>query len=511
MITVKNIIEEYPKIGVKLPAVLGKDEFEFIKENIDLYGEDETIDEYINTFVAKLNEVVGTGTKKKKVVNKKAVSKFPKRKTKTPTKGKTMKRKTTAKPKTTTTATAKPKKVKTTKAKAEKAPDNTKYVESIDIEVALIKSFSLLHGKKKSLSQLTNLLKRINRAIIEKKIRSNSIFADDIKKVQKGLEKLIERLKSQRADAANMTIDDVEKYKEIAKSEKVFRSVTFIIRYMNLVNKPDIDTRAAKLYDDIKRAEKNGTLDNKYSQIISFIKTNLSKYDKHDMLPIPEPTLQGLSGENLGSVSIVGSVVAGLISGYMSNRMNRNRRGTVTADKLAEMKFDTIDIPRNYRKMLGQPERGGSVMVYGEPGSGKSSFAITISKDLADAGKKVLYITKEEGVNSTMKEKIVRFGATSPNIFITEDIPADLSDYYCVVFDSVQTLRLKPEDIITHKRFNNHIRIYVFQVTKDGKFRGGEDFAHNVDCVLYAENGTVSSEGQKNRFGGRGMMRIFNT
>lgn len=56
MITVENIIAEYPGIDQSiLPDALKKDEFEFIQENIDLYNEDETIKKYIDTFVEKLN------------------------------------------------------------------------------------------------------------------------------------------------------------------------------------------------------------------------------------------------------------------------------------------------------------------------------------------------------------------------------------------------------------------------------------------------------------------------
>ena len=59
MITVENIISEYSSIAQNiLPKALQESEFEFIQENIDLYNEDETIKQYIDTFVEKLNEVL---------------------------------------------------------------------------------------------------------------------------------------------------------------------------------------------------------------------------------------------------------------------------------------------------------------------------------------------------------------------------------------------------------------------------------------------------------------------
>jgi regulator of replication initiation timing len=58
MITIENIFSEYPRINQDtLPKALKKDEFEFIRENIDLYNEDETIKKYIDTFIDKLNKL----------------------------------------------------------------------------------------------------------------------------------------------------------------------------------------------------------------------------------------------------------------------------------------------------------------------------------------------------------------------------------------------------------------------------------------------------------------------
>jgi acetyl-CoA carboxylase beta subunit len=69
-ITVRNIIEQYPKIDVQLPKELNQHEYEFIKDNIDLYSEDETMRKYIDTFVAKLNQFASKESKPKKSLHK---------------------------------------------------------------------------------------------------------------------------------------------------------------------------------------------------------------------------------------------------------------------------------------------------------------------------------------------------------------------------------------------------------------------------------------------------------
>ena len=64
-ITVSNIVEQYPKLNIQLPKELNRDEFEFIKDNIDLYSEDDTFKKYIDTFVLKLNEITANQKKRR--------------------------------------------------------------------------------------------------------------------------------------------------------------------------------------------------------------------------------------------------------------------------------------------------------------------------------------------------------------------------------------------------------------------------------------------------------------
>jgi hypothetical protein len=58
-ITIKNTLTEYPKIDQSiLPEPLQANEFNFVNENIQFFGEDKDIDLYMNTFVEKLNLVL---------------------------------------------------------------------------------------------------------------------------------------------------------------------------------------------------------------------------------------------------------------------------------------------------------------------------------------------------------------------------------------------------------------------------------------------------------------------
>ena len=43
--------------------------------------------------------------------------------------------------------------------------------------------------------------------------------------------------------------------------------------------------------------------------------------------------------------------------------------------------------------------------------------------------------------------------------------------------------------------------VYIFQSTKDGNFRGSQEFEHDVDTSILVEN--MIAVARKNRFGGK--------
>ena len=49
--------------------------------------------------------------------------------------------------------------------------------------------------------------------------------------------------------------------------------------------------------------------------------------------------------------------------------------------------------------------------------------------------------------------------------------------------------------------------MYVFQATKDGNFKGSNEFAHDVDVVIEVDNGIAFTE--KSRFGGNGEIKVY--
>lgn len=59
----------------------------------------------------------------------------------------------------------------------------------------------------------------------------------------------------------------------------------------------------------------------------------------------------------------------------------------------------------------------------------------------------VLFLSKEEGVSSTIQEKFKRLNAFHKNIYITDDLPEDLSFFDLLIIDSVNEMNMSPNDI----------------------------------------------------------------
>ncbi len=121
---------------------------------------------------------------------------------------------------------------------------------------------------------------------------------------------------------------------------------------------------------------------------------------------------------------------------------------------------------------------------------------------------KVLYVAKEEKLDATLQKKLNDTNVKHPNLFVSDYLPSDLSEYNFVFIDSVNKMELQPNDLEVLKAKNPDVSfIYVFQTTKEGNFRGSNHFQHDVDVVIEVpEKGKAIQNG---RFNQGGAMEIF--
>ena len=480
MITVENILDTYPQIsqGI-LPTALKHSEFEFIQENLDLYNDDETIKKYIDTFIEKLNQVLEKTDNSEDDNHSLPIQIDHPKKT-----GKASNQKVVKKEK-------QPKQVK--QKTEEITPDD---VDFISPEVRFIKRFIGLHDKAKDKATILSFINALQRAIIEKRIRKTSGYASEIEKIQSQLVECYNEM----ANTIKITIkpESLEKYEAITKSEKISAIVKFIKQYISIHGKTDVKKKAKTLYNRYEKAFNNGDIsynDVRYKEVHAIAQSLIAYLqDSTDSIEIKETELHGLMG-------IIGETVNGL------GNTETNSPNIVSSSSLSEMQFDTIGLQGKYRNLIGDPSRGFTAMVYGLPKSGKSTLSIDFAKYLAEHHGKVLYVAIEEGFGYTLQEKFERLNAIHPNLVIAEKLPTDLSKWDFVFIDSVSKAGYS-NDVLAklHKQFPKTAFIFIFHSTKDGKFRGGQEFAHEVDCIIDVEKGIASANG---RFGVGGKLNVF--
>lgn len=177
---------------------------------------------------------------------------------------------------------------------------------------------------------------------------------------------------------------------------------------------------------------------------------------------------------------------------------------------------------------------GSLVLVGGDPGIGKSTLLLQMCKQLAEAGKDVLYVSGEESVKQ-IKMRADRLGTFQKELFLLSETDLDIVTEVIgrkkpeiVIIDSIQTMYREEigsapgsvsqvrETTSTLMRLAKSLPISIFivgHVTKEGVVAGPRVLEHMVDTVLYFEGDGGASyrflRGVKNRFGSTDEIGVF--
>jgi hypothetical protein len=167
------------------------------------------------------------------------------------------------------------------------------------------------------------------------------------------------------------------------------------------------------------------------------------------------------------------------------NGITPNPENVMCSTDFTNLEFKTIGFKDKWLDFIGDPAPGFTAMVYGRPKMGKSYLCVDFAGYLARNHGKVLYVAKEERLDKTLQDKLKNKEVAHINLFVADMLPSDLTNYNFIFLDSVNKLGLSAKDLEILKENNKGKSfIYVFQVTKDGKFRGNNEFQHNVDVVI---------------------------
>lgn len=365
----------------------------------------------------------------------------------------------------------------------------TKEVEHIDSDVQFIKRYVAMHEKVKTQMQVLSLLHSLQKAIVERRITKDSEYTKEINHMQSQLIKCYEMM----GESVEIKIDpkSLKRYLAIANSEEVFESTKFIKAFISLNGKKGVKDKAQKLYDKMKKAVKSGKLQptDKYAKKLNEAYLILKEYleSNKEMLSISKAELNGFDI---------------FTKDELFGEEKTKEVQVISSQELLKMEFETIGLQGKYRELIGDPSVGFMAMVYGLPKSGKSTMCLDFAKHLAEHHGKVLFCPIEEGYGYTLQEKIDRLGASHPNLFIAEQVPEDLSEFDFVFIDSVSKAGMEISDITAlHKKFPRTAFIFIYHSTKEGKFRGGNEHAHEVDVIIEVVNGQASARGRFSQIG----------
>lgn len=215
------------------------------------------------------------------------------------------------------------------------------------------------------------------------------------------------------------------------------------------------------------------------------------------------------------------------------------RPGTAKPASLEEISVEENDRMKTgfeeLDRVLGSGIVAGSlVLVGGDPGIGKSTLLLQVCRNLAGAGKKVLYISGEESLKQ-IKMRASRIGKVTGDLkflcetnldLIQEVIQEEKPD--AAVIDSIQTMFREevssaPGSVSQVRESTNLLMqlaksqgVAVFivgHVTKEGMVAGPRVLEHMVDTVLYFEGDRSDTyrilRGVKNRFGSTNEIGVF--
>ena len=451
----------------------------------DAYNQSDSIKKTVDLYLSKLNEFLGSQKPKPKKTTKSRAASI---------------RAASPKPKTTPRrSTTKPK----SKTARQLAYEKAEKVEVISDEIKMIKRFALMHDKVKTHNQIRLFLNALQRAITEKRIRKTSAYAKEILEIQEGLISLLGKYKGDEGIRVEISDKKRADYLVIVGKQAELISVKFIKSYINLQGKLIPNIKAKNLHNRIARAINDGKLTRKdrywieIDTILSSLKSFVKKNVDEGQLIVSTHELNGLQGiaygcpcEDLNGVSSV------------------PRNTIMSSTDIIHLDFQKLGFSGKWLELIGDPSSGFTAMIFGKPKMGKSYLAVDFSGYLARNHGTVLYVAREEGIDDTLQQKLKDKNVAHPDLYVSDYLPSDLSKFDFVFLDSVNKLGLSPDDLEEIKHtYPETSFIYIFQTTKQGNFRGGNEFQHDVDVVIEVpEKGKAVQFG---RFNQGGAINIF--
>ncbi|MCC7302500.1 MAG: hypothetical protein IT233_07660 [Bacteroidia bacterium] len=376
--------------------------------------------------------------------------------------------------------------------------------ESVFKSIQFIKRYVSLHGKVGIKEKAAKLYEQMNRAVKKGKIVKDDKYAVKLNEIWKSLKEFLEDKKAKTLPMNSAELNGLLGLLGTRKREKLYDTRE---KRIKTIKKGNIVTFKKPFYP-------RGTSDESRIQILitgirkeksGAIKLEGFGFDS-DWYKSMDDLLNAINWEWMEQVHS-GDDLEGCECGLNGIEEGEDNK-LMSSMEFADMTFDSIGFTGKWRELIGDPAPGFSAMVFGRPKMGKSYLCVEFAGYLARNHGKVLYVAREEGLDKTLQIKLNDKNVKHPNLFVSDYLPEDLSGYDFIFLDSVNKLGLSPAHLDSlRKTHKGKSFIFVFQTTKDGNFRGKNEFQHDVDVVI--EIPQPGKAVQFGRYNQGGAMDIF--
>jgi hypothetical protein len=373
------------------------------------------------------------------------------------------------------------------------------HTEKVPVEISFLRRFLSMDGKTKNREEFLTMLKSLQAAITERKIRKTSPYAKQIEYMQDSLLRLIDATMGNGSILVTFHKPKLEELRALVSGISTMPAISVIKAYLKIQGRSGVKEEAKKIFEKISSA-----------------KASLNASDiLHAKLKAIAASLDDYISGNADTVSVTTSVLNGLMGIDGIDEIEQTKPVEAKAGKamssvdFAKQDFYPIGLNGKWLTIFGNICEPFRLMIYGKGGHGKSTLSLEFAHYLADQmGKTVLFVANEEGFGATLQDKIKRLNAAHPELFIVDELPTDLSKYDIVFLDSADSLRMTPiEANKLCKKYPKMSLVTIHKVTKTGNFRGSAEWEHDCDTSVNVSNGTAKAE--KNRFGGNGEIAVF--
>jgi|GEM_PF-5814419 len=370
-------------------------------------------------------------------------------------------------------------------------------VETLPEEIRIFKRMVNMNGKIVERKAVLNLLNYLQKAILERRIRKDSVYAVDIMSIQKDLINRLPKIKD-RAEI-RLTVKMEEYFRGEIDKYETYKGVALLKRYVSMHGKPVSKEKADRLLKDMQYAVAKGKImgTDRYYFPIQAAMQRLEKLSNEGMLKIEPYELNGIGALVFCEDTDAPAELDGCGCPQPAVQPMPEPDGIFKMSDVMNREYEKVELDGKWKEFLGRPVVGFSMAITGPAGDGKSTFAVAFANYLHRKFGGVLYVSYEMD-GAELQEIGRRIGETL-EMYGTKKLPEDLSPFRFIFIDSVSESGI---DWQQWKQImeNNPGKAFIFlaKARKDGTYKGSADIVSDTKLHIIVEDGVAYTD--KNRF-----------